>query len=455
MRVTALIIAFTIGAYYAVQSPFYGLLFYLWFAYFRPDYFIGWIDLVWELGLSSKIGYFLLVSTVITGQRFRFGLGEVLLLLFLVWTLLSALFSALPEVAWLFWRNFAPSVIFAYVLVMLTTDERRLRLVLLTIGVSFAAEAAKQGWFEFILNPGAENINRHFMFGDNNGVAVGMFMLLPILLALARTTPWLAERMFHRALAVGVLYRALMTYSRGGFLTCGAVALHYLARTPRRMRALVAAAVVALAIAPVLPEAYWYRMGTILVSSDDLEAQDTDRSIRGRIHYWSVALIMAQDNPFLGVGTALFNSQYDRYDFSDGEFLRRRSVHSTWLGILCEAGIPGFVLEVWLIGYAFLICWRTRRLAKHRPEFADLGIYASAIEAALLAFCVGGTFVALQYAEMLFHLVGISLAMNRIVKGRLAASRPERSVVAVAPVPRVRIPAAAAVAPAARGLGRI
>ena len=184
--------------------------------------------------------------------------------------------------------------------------------------------------------------------------------------------------------------------------------------------AFVIPAVIALVIAPVLPEEYWDRMGSILVSTDQLEAEDTDRSIRSRIHYWRVALIMAEDNPFLGVGTSLFNSQYDRYDFSGGEYMRRRSVHSTWLGILCEAGVPGLLLEIWLIGYAFLICWRTRRLAKHRPEFANIGIYASAIEAALIAFCVGGT------------LRLVALRILRLEDERSSGRRGERGVGAAA-----------------------
>ena len=64
--------------------------------------------------------------------------------------------------------------------------------VLIVIGLSLGFEAAKQGWAQFILNPGASNINTHPALGDNNGVALAMFMLVPILAALGATADrWL------------------------------------------------------------------------------------------------------------------------------------------------------------------------------------------------------------------------------------------------------------------------
>ena len=89
--------------------------------------------------------------------------------------------------------------------------------------LSLGFEAAKQGWAQLVLNPGARNDNSIPFLGDNNVVAVGMAMLTPILTALAATsTGWYKRG--SQFVNVGIVYRGLSTYSRGGFLSFGAVA---------------------------------------------------------------------------------------------------------------------------------------------------------------------------------------------------------------------------------------
>jgi hypothetical protein len=63
-----------------------------------------------------------------------------------------------------------------------------------------------------------------------------MLMLVPILTALAATSKWRLEKYFCYFLVVGVLYRAISTYSRGGFLAMIGLGLHYLLRTKRKLR---------------------------------------------------------------------------------------------------------------------------------------------------------------------------------------------------------------------------
>jgi hypothetical protein len=65
--------------------------------------------------------------------------------------------------------------------VVLADDVKKFRLVLLTISVSLGFEATKQGWAELLIRPGAPNMNTLPLLGDNNGVAVGILMLVPLL----------------------------------------------------------------------------------------------------------------------------------------------------------------------------------------------------------------------------------------------------------------------------------
>ena len=61
------------------------------------------------------------------------------------------------------------------------------------------------------------------------------------------------------AMTAHVLYRALSTYSRGGFLSIGAVAGLWFWRSPHKLRTAAAVMVTAALVLPVLPQQFWDR----------------------------------------------------------------------------------------------------------------------------------------------------------------------------------------------------
>jgi putative inorganic carbon (HCO3(-)) transporter len=430
------------GLFQSFRSPFYALLFYLWIAYFRPEFWL-WSDWVSQLNLSLIVGVIVLISTVLSGRRLRFGIGPCLMLLFLAQTLVSTLMSPAFAYAWPYWQDFAKSTIISLLIVTLVTDERKLRLTFLVIAFSLGLEAVKQGWAQLLLNPGAANNNENAVLGDNNGVAVGMFMLVAILVALARTAPGRKEKLAHRFAIFGVLYRGISTFSRGGFLACGALAIHFLMRAKRKFAAAVGMALVALLIVPVMTDAFWERMGTITTATENVDT--ANESSEGRVHFWQVAVAMANDRPLTGVGHNAYPALYDQYDTTEGEYGFGRAVHSSWFAILSEAGYPGLLLFLFILGSAVWACRRARRLAKKHPSLQNLGFYAIAIEGALVTFAVGGSFVTIQYVELVWHTLALSIVIDRLVAERAAALDATPRVAApVAQPVRARIGIAAA-----------
>ena len=234
-------------------------------------------------------------------------------------------------------------------------------------------------------------------------------MIVPIALALANTAQKRWERYLHRFVAVGVLYRAIVTYSRGGFLALMAFGTVHWFRSRWKLRSLLAMCIVGALIAPVLPDAFWDRMLTIGASSEERDA-----SAQGRLHFWAVAVEMANDRPFTGVGHLAFNSAYDQYDFSGGEYGHGRSVHSSIFAVLAELGYPGLILFAANVGAALFTCRKVRKLAAKTPAISELGFYASALEASLIVFIVGGSFVIFQYTEILWHVMALTMALHSI-----------------------------------------
>jgi probable O-glycosylation ligase (exosortase A-associated) len=417
-----------IGSAYAIRQPFYSLLLYLWLAYFRPEQWV-WYDFISGLHLSLLVGIWTVFSAVFSRERFRLNVRIAMLTLFLLQGLLSTAFASSSETAWYWYPEFFKSVLIAYLIAMLATTADRFRLVLQVIALSLGFEAAKQGWANLILSPGSPNNNDLPQLGDNNGIALGMLMLVPVLTALASTATRKTERWFGRFLAVGVVNRAITTYSRGGFLAALALALVYVLRSRKRVPAIVGITVAAVIVLPVLPTSFWDRMATIRSpdeiqqeAGNDNEMSGANESALGRLHFWHVAVLMANAEPLVGVGFNCFNGSYDSYDDMRGAHGSGRSVHSAWFGVLAELGYPGLLLFVAQLVLGFGACRRARRAAKLRADYAWLGQFGFALEASFIVFVVAGTFLPSQYAEIFWHWIGLSIALDGLARTALGSS---------------------------------
>lgn len=400
--VLAIIVA---GIVFSVFGPFQALLFYLWNAYFRPE---SWTygGLIYSLNLSFTIGVYLVIRTIGSLPSPRMNVGTVLILLFLGQCIVGTVTSEQPGVSQYFVREFAKVLIISYLIVVLVTSEKRFRWTLVVIGVSLGFELAKQGWADLVRSPGRVNANTNPFLGDNNGVALGSLMLVPILGALGRTASTRWERHFQRFFALGVLLRGLSTYSRGGFLAAAVMGVIGFVRSDKKLRALAVLAVIGFAVSAYMPREFWARMSTITVEEDE-----RDESAAGRVHFWRVAVDMAAAKPLTGVGLGAFSLAYPSYN-SDERFEGERAAHSTWFGVLGDLGYPGLVLFVALWTNAVWSCWRVSRACRKDAQRAHLGVYADGVLTSLAVFAVAGTFLSSQYNEMVWHFFGLSTALH-------------------------------------------
>ncbi len=406
----------TIGWTYAVQSALYAACLYLWIAYFRPESW-AWSGLFASLNLSYFAGAFLVLRTVVSGISLRLNWRSMLLLLFLAQALVSTWLGLHSDYSFGYWQNFAKVIVVSILLTNIIQTSADLKLLLIVIVLSLGFEAGKQGWLQLILNPGERNDNGVPFLGDNNLVAVGMAMLLPVVGALgAAATGW--QKRAFQFLSIGVLYRALSTYSRGGFLSIGAVSALWFWRSPHKVRSAAAVALAAVLVLPVLPDAFWERMSTIAAP-----AEERDESQQGRLHFWQVAMAMANDRPFFGVGHNGYQAAYNDYDWTKGQYGGGRAVHSAWFGVLAEQGYVGLFLFAAIVLSSLRGCRRVRLAAKRGEIPGPLGPYAVAFEASLVAFIVGGSFVSFQYNEMLWHYFALTIALERVAATEAAANR--------------------------------
>jgi probable O-glycosylation ligase (exosortase A-associated) len=421
LRLIFVLLIIVFGTTASLFSPFYALLFYLWNAYFRPD---DWTygGFIASLNLSFFVGGYLLLATVASMPRLRVSTRVILLAVFFIDSLICAIYSEHPSWSWNSWILFAKVLIITYIIVLLTTDRRRYRTVLTIIAISLGFECAKQAYAQLVIAPGAQNNNPSVFLGDNNGIAVGTMMLVPVIGALAQTAIRKWERVGYRFLLVGVFMRGITTYSRGGFLAASVLGIFAIARSPRKLRALIGATVLAGVVLTVMPDRFWERMNTI--NASDGERGD---SAEGRLHFWYIARVMADAKPLTGVGFDGFSQSYQEYNGPDGEFPGVRAAHSVWFGLLADMGYPGLIVFVLLWGSSIWSCWRVSATCKGDPQRRDLRVYADALLTSLVAFAVGGTFLSSQYNEMVWHFIGLATTLSF-----LASEQPDQ---ASAPLP--------------------
>jgi probable O-glycosylation ligase (exosortase A-associated) len=419
LRTIFVLALIVVGAYYAVQGPFYALLFYIGNAYFRPEEWV-WIELIKKINLSFLAGLLVLMMTLLRRQQFIMNGRIALVFLFLGHTFFSLLLSEHFAYSWPYWKDFCKAIVITYLIVVLVTDTTRFRLLLLVMALALGLEQAKQGWYYLVFPPdwGSGNPNPIAFLGDNNSVAVGMLMLVPVINFLMQTTQRKWVRRFYGVFLVGVLFRALTTYSRGGFLACLGMGGVYWLRSKQKLRFLLGIMVLMAIVIPALPTSFWDRINTI-------QTYEEDKSSTGRLHFWNVAIRMANANPVFGVGFIAYNPSYDTYDFSQGEYATGRSVHSSFFGILAELGYVGLLLYGAIFFSAFRSCQRVRKLAARNLIPSELGYGAAALEASLTAFLIGGFFLPFQYTEMLWHFIGLTIVLGHLKDQFIAQRKTE------------------------------
>ena len=158
LRLAFVSVLILIGAYFTLQAPFYGLLFYIGNAYFRPEQW-EWSGFVGALHLSLIIGSYVVIVSFFSKHKFVCNGPDLLhcVVFFAVFSLYGNVGSCRLLLA--ICIEFLKVVLITYLIVVLTTDFEKFRLVILVMVLALGVEQAKQGWFYLVTSPGGPNQN--------------------------------------------------------------------------------------------------------------------------------------------------------------------------------------------------------------------------------------------------------------------------------------------------------
>lgn len=387
-----------------IVRPFAGLAVYSWLAYMRPQ------DMAWgasrTLPLSAAVAAATVAGLVLAWRRERpltWRPQTVLLLALCGWIALSTWTAVLPEAAKDTFGHYWKGIAIAVLTTGLVRDRARLRAMLLLIpfclglvGAQWAVHGLAMGGTRYDDGPGG-------FLSDNNSFALALNMMIPLLAAVAiterRNRPL---RLVAAACAALCAVTVFFTYSRGGALTLALVAVLLVARSRRRFTVaavLAGGLLVAVALSSDKVISAWVdRASTI---SDYQE----DGSAQGRINSWITSWRVFLDYPVLGVGPNNLETVYNRYAPNNATF---HVAHNAYLQILSESGAPALLLFLALLATTLLRLERTRR--RHRGS--EYETWAGMLQISLLAYMAGSMFLNMGYLELMYHLCGVSVALE-------------------------------------------
>jgi putative inorganic carbon (hco3(-)) transporter len=185
------------------------------------------------------------------------------------------------------------------------------------------------------------------------------------------------------------------------------------------LRYLMAAVVVVLLLANVLPARFTERISTLTEllpgGSSSTGGVAQDFSFRGRTSEMLVALQMFADHPILGVGLGNYPPLYQKYALRFGLEFRSeiRQAHNLYLEIASETGLLG------LFSFAVLIWGIFKSIRKAYQSLAEKGLTSVsnmvvAYAFGFFGFLLAGMFIHAAYFRSFWVLAGVALSIPRM-----------------------------------------
>src|SRR5215470_2640128 len=247
--------------------------------------------------------------------------------------------------------------------------------------------------------------------GDPNELAaivVAALMLAVVTVPLMR---WLLG-----SIVVVLAIALFLTQSRGGLLALAVVAVvtPFLAG-PVRLRAVaVILTIAAIGIgyyALVAPPAAIQHVTSFSAGGGT-----------GRTDLWKVAVEMWRDHPIAGIGTGNFTVVEPRYAVRTINLERvdlvvdnPKVAHNTYLHVLTELGIVGFVAFAGMIGGSLLVAWRAIKELQRRGE-RRREILARGLLIGTIGMFAAFVFITAQWEKQLWLLLGTCLALSTLAR---------------------------------------
>lgn len=394
---------------FILTRPQLGIYVWSWLGYMNPH------RLTWGFAFYFPFAQIVALATLISilfwkqPKRVPVTGLTVLWMFFLVWMLITTIFSMYPGSAWVEFSKVIKIQLITVLTMMVIKTRKEINILLWIIALSIGFYGVKGGIFT-INTLGSSRVwgpPGGFM-EENNALAVGLLMVLPIFYYLRGQTKKAIIRHCLLGCMLLIIISVIGSQSRGALLAACATGAFLWLKTPGKLISGVLIVVLAAGIFSFMPQSWHERMGLI-------ENYQQDSSAMGRIAGWKMSMNVANHRVF-GGGLDLWRATtYRVYSNNPEDWERNTAAHSIYFNVLGEHGWIGLSLFLSI----FIIAWRTAskliKRVRGSPEMKWVSDLMRMLQVSMIAYAVGGAFLQLSYFDLPWHIVSLVVIVRQIV----------------------------------------
>lgn len=396
---------------------------YLFFEYVRPQTVYPSIDI---LPWGQTLLILCVVAFFLEGKTFQLRTpAGPLLILFTAIVLASSVLAYSPGTAFDNLELYLSWVLIYLLITNIITTEQRFFIFFLsfllysfkmsqhgarawaTRGFSFAdwGVTGAPGWFH---NSGEVGIQMCVFFP----LAVGFYIALK-----DHWGKW--RRLFFLLLPITAIMTMIASSSRGALLGGGLVLLWMVLRSRYRVKALLGAAVVAIAVIAFVPEELKERFSTM----------GEDKTSESRLVVWRYGMETAARYPALGIGYKNW-SLYATHNYG-----RPLLPHNIFVEAAAELGYTGLLGFLLLIGATFWVNANTRKIVRRIPgDQRFLYQVAHGLDGALIGYMASGFFVTVLFYPYFWINLAMAVALNTAASNKARTASRAMAAAAIEPL---------------------
>ncbi len=425
----------------ALARPPFGILFFVALS------ILGLHSYTWGVARtfphSQAVGLATIVGFLLWSEPKRFPREREAGLMLALWALfaVSTWFALRPELAFDRLIFVSKILLMMFLATIILNTPARLHTLVRVVALSLGFTAVKTGLF--VLATGfqqkAYGPEDTYLFQEN-AIGIALAANLPLLVYLFRV-----ERSRWLRVTIGAMfflsYPAVVgTFSRGAWLSLGAVSLLLVLCSRHQILTIV------LALTLTVGAVAWQDSlvsDRVAARWDALVNYQEDSSAESRFWNWEFCRRVGLARPFGGGFEFQSTEAYLQYY---PEFVERWPgkvwvCHSMWMELLAEHGILGFALWIALTASCLLSLRRLSSDAPGQIKPTRIKELAPMLGVAFVAFMVGGTFLDVAYHELFYQLIAMVIIAKTLWRqgAQSAVAADNQVVVNAAGAPRYRL----------------
>jgi len=418
MRDLLFVICFPFFIYYGFRTPVVALYLWFWTSMYPMQ---NWL---YGFALSLRINLLFAVTTILgyivmkNKPIFKFSGLFILIILFTLHSGLGVQMYGFHGGMSKQFDVFVKTIVFFIFVVLLLRKKEHFDGILFYLCLALCFFGVMEG-IKVVLSGGGHKIRGiDGPLGDNNKIALGLNMTIPLILYLYGQV----KEKYLKLILIGAAFFCIMaiigTNSRGGFIGLVFMGVYYWWQNGKKLSILFGAALIITVVISIMPESWFGRMNTI-------DNKTEESPLTSRVTSWKINYLAALEHPFVGHGfnaTASrviwmsYANELDSLDWGIPTPVPTRGyvAHSIYFEVLGNQGFLGLFLFLLIIFLTLIKISSLRKHYYHKDTWQSHLL--NAVKVSIVAFCICGAALSAAYFELFYLLIAIVLCLEIAAK---------------------------------------